>query len=571
MGPLLRVLIVENSEDDTRLLLRELQRGEMELQWERIDSTAAMVAALDRQSWDLVIADFTMPGFSGTEALAALRVRDPDLPFIFVSGAIGEDVAVEAMKTGAHDFIMKGNLRRLLPAVTRELREAELRREHRRMAERLKHLAYYDALTDLPNRALLHDRLHQGLAAAQRNHKPLAFLILDLDGFKEINDTLGHRVGDAFLQRVGQRMREELQEPDTVARLGGDEFAVILPEADLHSALAVAGRLAAVVERPFREEPLHLTVRASIGIALYPLHGLTEDVLMQRADVAMYMAKETKRGVAVYASETDRYNQPRLLFKSELRQAIESGQLVQHYQPKVSLHSQKVLGLEALTYWQHPRDGLLPPARFIGLAEQNDLIRPLTLAAIDVALRSCRRWRADDPELTLSVNLSPHALQDDRFPEEVALLVKASTLALPSLELEITENLIIADPARALAMLTQWNRIGIRLSIDDFGTGYSSLVYLKKLPVHELKIDRSFIADLADHGNDVIVRSVIELAHGLGLTVVAEGVETQAMWDRLAALGCDAAQGFYLSRPAPFAEMTSWLLRWRESTGLDGE
>jgi diguanylate cyclase (GGDEF)-like protein len=568
MGTPLRLLIVEDSEDDARLLVREVRHGGFEPAWERVETATALGDALDRQPWDIVISDFTIPGFSGTEALALLRARDPDLPFIFVSGTIGEDVAVGAMKAGAHDYIMKGNLRRLVPAIERELREAVLRGEHRRMAALVQHLANYDVLTNLPNRASLHDRLQQELTAAQRESKSFAFMIMDLDGFKEINNTLGHRVGDVLLQQVGRRIQRSLTEEDTVARLGGDEFAILLPGTGAHGIELVTRRILQAVEEPFHAEGVNLAVRASIGISLCPSHGTTPDLLMQRADVAMYVAKENKSGFEIYSQSIDRHNQQRLAIRSELSHAIQDDKLVLHYQPKVALADRRVLGLEVLSRWPHPTQGLLPPGRFIGVAEQTGLIGDLTLAAIDIALRVHRCWCAEEWHPVIAVNVSPQTLRDARFPDVVAALVQASGATPGCLELEITESVIMTDPAQALATLTRLGAMGIRLSIDDFGTGYSSLSYLKKLPVDEIKIDRSFITDLARHGDETIVRSTIDLAHNLGLTVVAEGVETRATWDRLAALGCDAAQGFYISPPLPFDEVTTWLARWRDSTGM---
>jgi diguanylate cyclase len=566
-GTLLRLLVVEDSDDDMMLLVHELRQGGFEPIWERVDTKAAMIAALAHEQWDLVVADFTMPSFSGTAALEVLRARDADLPFIFVSGTIGEDVAVGAMKSGAHDYVMKGNLRRLVPAIRRELREAVLRREHRSGAALVQHLAYYDSLTDLPNRALLYDRLNKELATAQRENKPFALMILDLNGFKEVNDTLGHSVGDSLLQQVGRRIQGTLRGVDTVARLGGDEFALVLPGADADTVNVAIERILAVVEHPFQAEGLTLDVRGSIGIALCPSHGLTSDLLMQRADVAMYVAKESKIRFAIYSAAIDRHSQQRLALVGELTRAIRSRQLINHYQPKVSLVDRQVLGLEVLSRWPHPTQGLLPPARFIELAEQTHLIDELTLNVIDTGLRACRHWRAEGSTANVAVNLSPETLRDDKFPDAVAALLEAGGPAPLCLELEITENLMIRDPARALATLTRLSKMGVRLSIDDFGTGYSSLKYLQKLPIQELKIDRSFIIDLAGHGNEAIVKSTIDLAHNLGLTVIAEGVETQTTWDRLIALGCDAAQGFYISPPLPIDEMTVWLARWRDSTG----
>jgi diguanylate cyclase (GGDEF)-like protein len=568
MGTPLRVLIVEDSDDDARLLVREVRHGGFDPKWDRVDSATALAEALDREPWDIIISDFTIPGFSGTEALSMTRARDPDLPFLFVSGTIGEDVAVGAMKAGARDYIMKGNLRRLVPAIERELREATLRREHRRMAALVQQLANYDVLTNLPNRASLRDRLQEELTRAQRENQSFAFVIMDLDGFKEINNTLGHRVGDVLLQQVGRRIQRSLTERDTVARLGGDEFAILLPGTDEQGIEAVTRHLLQAVEEPFHAEGIELGVRASIGISLCPSHGTTPDLLMQRADVAMYVAKENRSGFAIYSQSIDRHNQQRLAIRSELSHAIQRDRLVLHYQPKVALADRRVLGFEVLSRWPHPTEGLLPPGRFIGVAEQTGLIGDLTLAAIDVALRVHRFWRADESNPVLAVNVSPQTLRDARFPDVVAALVHASDAPPRCLELEITENVIMTDPAQALATLTRLSAMGIRLSIDDFGTGYSSLSYLKKLPVDEIKIDQSFITDLARHGDETIVRSTIDLAHNLGLTVVAEGVETRATWDRLAALGCDAAQGFYISPAVPSDEVATWLAKWRESTGV---
>ena len=558
--PRLRLLLIEDSEDDAALVVRALVRGGYDVTSERVDTPATLRAALNRQAWDIAIADYTMPGFSGTVALQMLRERDADLPFIFVSGTIGEDSAVAAMKVGAHDYIMKGNLKRLVPAVERELRDASVRRERRRAEQRIAYLAYHDALTDLPNRSLLHDRLEQAARAANRDSKPLALLVMDLDGFKEINDTLGHHAGDRVLQQVASRVRGTLREADTVARLGGDEFAILLPSTDIDGAILAAQKVLQEIERPLLIDHRPLAVRASVGVACFPEHGASAETLLQKADVAMYLAKSDRQGIAVYAPDRDRHTHRRLTLIAELRQALDARQFVLEYQPIVHLRTGVVVGVEALVRWNHPQHGRLLPGDFIELAEQTGLINPLTMIVLDTALNE---WAGVDTltPLTVSVNLSPRNLQDPELPQHVGDFLKAHGAAPSALALEITENILLTDPARSMDCLQRLHAMGVRLVIDDFGTGYSSLSYLRRLPVNELKIDRSFIADLSSGRDDVIVRSTIELAHNLGLTVVGEGVESAAMHDQLMALGCDTAQGRYFAEPAPAAQTRGWIVR----------
>jgi diguanylate cyclase (GGDEF)-like protein len=557
--PRLRLLLIEDSEDDAALVVRALTRGGYDVTAERVDTPAALRAALDRQSWDVTIADYTMPGFSGTAALQILRERDADLPFIFVSGTIGEDSAVAAMKVGAHDYIMKGNLKRLVPAVERELREAAVRRERRRAEQRIAYLAYHDALTELPNRSLLHDRLEQAARAAHRDSKPLALLVMDLDGFKEINDTLGHHAGDRVLQHVAARVRSTLREADTVARLGGDEFAIVLPSTDVDGAILAAQKVLQEIERPLVVEGRPLAVRASVGVACFPEHGASAEALLQKADVAMYLAKTDRQGIAVYAADRDRHTHRRLTLIAELRQALDARQFFVEYQPIVQLKTGIVVGLEALVRWNHPQHGRLLPGDFIELAEQTGLINPLTMIVLDTALAE---WAGVDTvtPLTIAVNLSPRNLQDPELPQRIGDFLKAHRAEPSSLALEITENILLTDPTRSMDCLRRLHAMGVRLVIDDFGTGYSSLSYLRRLPVDQLKIDRSFVADLADGQDDVIVRSTIELAHNLGLSVVGEGVESAAIHDQLVRLGCDTGQGRFFADAAPAPQALAWIM-----------
>ena len=428
------------------------------------------------------------------------------------------------------------------------------------------HRAMHDELTGLPNRACFYDRTDQALRQAARDGSQTAVLLFDLDRFKEINDTLGHKYGDRVLAAIGPRIRGGLREGDTLARLGGDEFCVLLPRiGGLGSALQVAGRIIGLLEEPFDVDGMSLAVDASCGIAIAPADGDSVDLLLQRSDVAMYVAKDSHASVVVYNDELNVNTPARLALLGELRTAIAHDQLVLYYQPKADLRTGRVQGVEALIRWQHPTLGLVPPDQFIPLAEHTGLIRPLTTWVLNTALRQLRQWQ-DDGEggfpfgLSMAINLSTRSLLDDTFPAEVVAALDRWEVPAHLLELEITESAIMADPSRAYRLLTELAALGVKLAIDDFGTGYSSLAYLKNLPVDQLKIDRSFVMNMLDDPNDaIIVRSVIDLGHNLGLQTVAEGIEDGKTWAQLAALGCDSAQGYYLARPMPAEELAAWV------------
>ena len=424
----------------------------------------------------------------------------------------------------------------------------------------LRYQALHDALTDLPNRTLLSDRLGQAILTAQRQERMLALLIMDLNRFKEINDTLGHHIGDLVLQEVAKRMRAVLRESDTVARLGGDEFAVLLPEADSEKAAVAATKILKGLELPFTLEGRTLDIGASIGIALFPEHGQDGVSLMQHADVAMYAAKRGGRGYAQYEPLQDQHNLRHLALAGELRYAIEHDQLLLHYQPKIDLASGRVYSVEALVRWQHPLYGLMQPDEFIPLAEETGLIRALTVWVFGAAFSQCAEWQRSNVDISIAINLSVRNLQDPSLIEEIKRIVEACGTGEPRLNMEVTETSIMAEPQRSLAMLKSLASMGVRLAIDDFGTGYSSLAYLKQLPVNEIKIDKSFVIGMVhDEDSVVIVRSTIDLAHNLGLQVVAEGVEDMNAYNLLAGMGCDGAQGFYMSRPLPLDELAIWL------------
>jgi diguanylate cyclase (GGDEF)-like protein/PAS domain S-box-containing protein len=431
-----------------------------------------------------------------------------------------------------------------------------------RQAELNQHQALHDSLTGLANRTLFRDRIQQAIAAAARTNKPLAVLVMDLDRFKEINDSLGHHVGDALLQELGNRLKGVTRASDTVARLGGDEFGLLLPEQSSPAGvIQVIERVREAVEEPIVLQGLPLAVEASVGVAFFPDDGSDEETLLQRADVAMYLAKEGNSSYAFYDSRADSFDPARLTLVGELRRGIEQRELVLYYQPKASLASGEVTSVEALLRWNHPERGLVMPDDFIPLAQQTGLIKPLTLYVVDEALRQCRSWQKDGLSLAIAVNLSARNLLDVGFPEQVQRLLGKWVVDCSLLEFEITESTMLMDPLRAKLVLDKLSSLGIRLAIDDFGTGYSSLAYLKRLPIKEIKIDRSFVVNMiASEDDATIVRSTIELGRNLGLEVVAEGVESQEIWNRLSSLGCTTAQGFYLSEPVPAEDLRRWLL-----------
>ncbi len=425
------------------------------------------------------------------------------------------------------------------------------------------HQARHDSLTGLPNRLLFHQRTDEAIRDAARHGTIAAVMLIDLDRFKEVNDTLGHHVGDRILQWVGPRLQQAVRPGDTVARLGGDEFGVVLPGLpDEDAAIDVARRLSEALSQPIQIDGLSLSTTGSIGVTLYPEHGADVDTLMRRADVAMYVAKDRHRPWTTYHPSLDHNSTSRLALVGELQSALDDGQLVVHYQPKVSVATQRATGAEALVRWEHPRQGIVPPSDFIPIAEQTGLIHALTDFVIGQALAECTRWSAQGHDISVSVNLSPRTLLDPDFPAFVEEQLDRAGLQPHRLVLEITETMIMADPERSRQGLAELRRLGVKLSVDDYGTGHSSLSYLKQLPINEMKIDKSFITNMSeDHSDAVITRSTVDLAHRLGLTVVAEGVETAETARLLASIGCDEAQGYYFSRPMSSASFLAWLDR----------
>ncbi|OFA06771.1 bifunctional diguanylate cyclase/phosphodiesterase [Duganella sp. HH101] len=443
------------------------------------------------------------------------------------------------------------------------MREGIAKRE-----QEIRRLAYWDTLTNLPNRAQFVLLLDDALAEAAKREESVFVLMMDLDRFKHVNDVMGHSFGDALLRQVAGRLQLLLanrrQSSAQVARLGGDEFAVLLPDSDLDSAQRMAAEILQALETPLSLEDQMVDIGAGLGIAGYPEHGNHGEALLSMAEVAMYAAKQRNDGAVVYDAAMDKSSEKSLSLLTELRNAIERNEFRLHVQPKIMLDTGKVVGMESLVRWVHPERGNVFPDEFIPFAEQTGFIRVLTRWVMEKSAELCHELAAKGYPLKVSVNLSTRDLLDQDLPAKFAETLARHKLAPSSFCLEITESAIMDDPVRAQNTLERLSAMGVDLSIDDFGTGYSSLAYLKRLPVNELKIDKSFVLNMEnDVGDTKIVRSTIDLGHNMGLRVVAEGIESEAVWRLLAELGCDQGQGYFMSRPIPGDQLIAWLEKWR--------
>jgi diguanylate cyclase (GGDEF)-like protein/PAS domain S-box-containing protein len=678
MGKSLNVLFVEDSAEDAELTTAELVRGGFSPYAERVETRHAMMDALVKLDWDIILCDFRLPGFSAEAALTTLRESGRDIPFIITSGVVEAEDTVSLLKQGAHDFMNKEALARLVPAIERELRDADSRRKQRiaedrvrilssavqqspvsvvitdrsgkieyvnpkfeeitgyssteavgrdlsftqldqsdaqamttlraRIAdgtewhgefcsirrdgqvfwenvsisplrnedtqithfiiikeditvrrsyeERLRHQAHYDDLTDLANRVLMLERLNLALANARRTHSQAALICIDLDRFKDVNDSFGHSCGDAVLKEAAARLSACVRHGDTLARMGGDEFVIILTNTrDNNDSVNIAEKIIAAFSHPFRVTDKESIVTASIGIARYPADGANASILQRNADLAMYKAKELGRNrFHCYTEEINTQLMEKLELEARLRKSSLCHELELHYQPIYDIQHNHMVGFEALVRWRQPDGSLWMPGHFIPVAEDIGAVQEIDKWVMATACREAAAlMHASHHPLRLALNVSPKQLQIPDYANFVARQLEVNQLTPAQLELEVTERVIMLNDQQTQINIENLCKLGVRLSIDDFGTGYSSLAYLQKYPFKTLKIDRSFVSQICESRNTQrLVDTIITMAHGLDMEIVAEGIETKEQWQQLQAQGCDHAQGYYFSYPVPF-------------------
>jgi diguanylate cyclase (GGDEF)-like protein len=558
------ILIIDDDEQVRNLLKEVLSDGN---DCALAGSAEDALALLNTKSFNLVISDINMGGISGLELVPRVLEQAPDTVVVMISGLHTIGCAIESMRAGAFDYITKPlDIRQVHAAVRRALEHHELLREKRRYENHLEdlvrertaeveHLAYYDRLTDLPNRVLFADRCTQALAIAQRNQHQVGVLLVSLDRFKKINDTLGHDAGDVVLTEAAARLRNCVGEADTAARSDGDEFALLLTQVGEGGDLAdISLSIAEAFKPPFQLGRQEVYVTVSIGIGVFPLNGEDHSTILRNAGAALYRAKKLGgNNCQFYASDMNAQALKRLALETSMRRAIENEEFITYYQPLVNLATGEVVGSEALVRWRHPEFGVLPPAKFIGLAEDTGMIVDIGDFVMHTACAQTRAWQDRGyGRLRIAVNVSARHFRQAKFLDRVVQTLRETRLDPVCLELELTETSIMENPESAAELLTEIRNLGARVAIDDFGTGYSSLSYLKRLPIDSVKLDRSFVKGATSHPDDAaLVMAIITLAHNLGLKVIAEGVETDEQLNFLRLLRCDEAQGYLFSKPVP--------------------
>ena len=548
----IRVLIVEDCEDDAVLLIHELKRAAADVAWRRVDNPSAMRDALIDDDWDLVISDHSMPGFSSEDAYELMRRCGADIPFIIYSGRFDQSRALSAMAKGVHDFVEKGNLEKLLPVVRRELKTVAQVRARARAENRLHRLTHFDQLTGLPNRQLFHEQASRCLAAIGPDHGA-TLLFVDVDRFMRINNSFGYAVGDQLVRQVAARLQQAVGADGIVTRMGRNDFALLDTRAQQPAeARALAMRLMEAFGQPFSVDGKELFLTLSIGVSCYPRDGEDVGRLLVNAENAMFLAKRNGRNtMQFYERDMNSSSAERLQMETELRHAVDRGELTLHYQPCADIASGRVAAVEALVRWRHAVRGLIPPDKFIPLADETGLIGDIGRWVLFEACKQTKRWRdAGIAPLKVAVNVSAVQFRQGDLAQMVHSTLEKTGLPPECLDLEITETVLMQNAAATIEVLRALKEMGVTISVDDFGTGYSSLAYLQRFPIDTLKIDKSFMTNVTDdEHNAAIVRTVIALAKSLKLESIAEGVESSDQVAYLRAEGCDRVQGYYFSKP----------------------
>lgn len=567
MADQLKVLVVEDNPDDAELLILQLEQGGYVVDSERVETASAMAAALEREPWDLVLSDYAMPSFDALSALAILQQKELDLPFIIVSGSVGEETAVQIMQEGAHDYLLKGNLTRLVATIERELREAQVRRERRQALDEIHQLAFYDSLTGLPNRALFLKQLQAHIDCARQQSSLFGLMFIDIDRYRNVKYGFGHLKSDQFLVEVARRLEAWLQWGHQLARIGENTFVILLTNLQsLEEIEHAVEQIHRSLKSPFQVEQSQIYSSASIGVvdSTLPYHHAEE--FLRAADTATHNAKKQSAHTGFFNTQMQIEELERLQLETDLQQAIQQQQLQLYYQPIICLKTNKPIGFEALARWHHPQRGWVSPARFIPLAEQTGLIIPLGEWVLTEVSRQMRLWERELAlalPLSIAVNVSGVQLTQSNLPDIADQLCQCYCSSQIEFELEVTESVLMDKAEHAIAVLQRIQACGIQISVDDFGTGYSSLAYLNRLPINTLKIDRSFVSQMTQDSKDFdIVKTIITLAHTLEIDVVAEGIETQAQLNLLRSLSCEYGQGYFFSKPLPPTDVPNWMQQW---------
>jgi diguanylate cyclase (GGDEF)-like protein len=564
-------ILVIDDDEQIRGLLRELLS--VDYQCVDVGSAEEALSVLGSLDFNLVISDIQMTGISGLDLVPRILKRTPDTVVLMISGQQSIESAIDAMRVGAFDYITKPlELRHVQAAVRRALGHHELlkdKRQHENHLEEMvaqrtaeiEHLAFYDRLTDLPNRRLFADRCAQALASAQRSQRLVGVMLVSLDRFKKVADTLGHAAGDVVLAEAGGRLQACVGEGDTVARFDGEEFALLLTQIDVAGDLAeISAAVHEALKASFRLGSQEVYVTASIGISLFPFNGEDSNTVLRNAGAALYRAQQQGgNNYQFYAADMNAQAVERLALENSLRRAVENNEFITYYQPVLNLDRSEIVGTEALVRWQHPDLGLLPPAKFIGLAEDTGLIVDIGDLVMRTACAQTRQWQDEGwGRLRIAVNISARHLQRPDFLERIMQILDDTRLDPTCLELELTETSIMANAESGAKFLSEIRKLGVKVAIDDFGTGYSSLSYLKRLPIDTVKLDQSFVNGATTDPDDAaLVMAIITLAHNLRLKVIAEGVETAEQLAFLRLLRCDEGQGFLFSKPVPHEAFAS--------------